>query len=104
MCYFILENSKFCDIINSINDVTKNKLCHFILEKIKFFVNTNNIIYKYMTWFKRISVKEYDDLIKSKNKIYNITPNFTSPELMNKYRDDDDDIINKKNWNWWKNK
>ena len=41
-----------------------------------------------MTWFKQISVKEYDDLIKNKNRIYNITPNFTSVELMNKYRDD----------------
>ena len=47
-----------------------------------------------MTWFKQISVKEYDDLIKNKNKIYNITPNFTSPELLNKYRDDNN--INKK--------
>ena len=41
-----------------------------------------------MTWFKQISVKEYDDLIKNKNKIYNITPNFSSVELLNKYRDD----------------
>ena len=47
-----------------------------------------------MTWFKQISVKEYDDLIKNKNKIYNITPHFTSPELLNKYKDDDP-IINK---------
>ena len=47
-----------------------------------------------MTWFKQISVKEYDDLIKNKNKIYNITPNFTSVELLNKYKDDDP-IINK---------
>ena len=47
-----------------------------------------------MTWFKQISVKEYDELIKNKNKIYNITPQFTSIELMNKYRDDDN--INKK--------
>ena len=46
-----------------------------------------------MTWFKQISVKEYDDLIKNKNKIYNITPHFTSVELLNKYRDDP--IINK---------
>ena len=42
-----------------------------------------------MTWFKQISVKEYDDLIKNKNKMYDITPHFTSPELLNKYRDDD---------------
>ena len=48
-----------------------------------------------MTWFKQISVKEYDDLIINKNKIYNITPHFTSPELLNRYRDDDDNI-NKK--------
>ena len=47
-----------------------------------------------MTWFKQISVKEYDDLIKNKNKIYNITPHFTSVELLNKYKDDDP-IINK---------
>ena len=45
-----------------------------------------------MTWFKQISVKEYGKLIENKNKIYNITPNFTSVELLNKYRDDDDDI------------
>ena len=47
-----------------------------------------------MTWFKQISVKEYDDLIKNKNKIYNITPHFTNVELLDKYRDDDS-IINK---------
>ena len=48
-----------------------------------------------MTWFKQISVKEYDELIKNKNKMYNITPHFTTVELMNKYRDDDD-VINEK--------
>ena len=48
-----------------------------------------------MTWFKQISVKEYDELIKNKNKIYNITPHFTNVELLNKYRDDDS-VINKK--------
>ena len=61
-----------------------------------------------MTWFKQISVKEYDELIKNKNKMYNITPNFTSVELLNKYRDDDaninknieiDEKINKQNVN-----
>ena len=46
-------------------------------------------------WFKKITVKEYDNLIKNKNKMYNISKNFTSPELMNKYRDEDD-IINEK--------
>ena len=48
-----------------------------------------------MDWFKKISVKEYEDLIKNKNKMYNISKNFTAPELMNKYRDEDE-IINKK--------
>ena len=60
-----------------------------------------------MTWFKQISVKEYDDLIKNKNKIYNITPHFTTVELLNKYRDDNninknieiDEKINKQNKN-----
>ena len=46
-------------------------------------------------WFKKITVKEYDDLIKNKSKMYNISKNFTTPELMNKYRDEDE-IINKK--------
>ena len=46
-------------------------------------------------WFKKITVKEYDNLIKNKNKMYNISKNFTSPELMNKYRDEDQ-IINEK--------
>ena len=60
-----------------------------------------------MTWFKQISVKEYDDLIKNKNKMYNITPHFSTIELMNKYRDDTninksieiDEKINKQNEN-----
>ena len=60
-----------------------------------------------MTWFKQISVKEYEELIKNKNKMYNITPHFTSIELMNKYRDDVninknieiDEKINKQNEN-----
>ena len=45
-----------------------------------------------MTWFKQISVKEYDNLIKNKNRLYNITRHFTSVELLNKYRNDDDNI------------
>ena len=46
-----------------------------------------------MDWFKKISVKEYEDLIK--NKMYNKTKSFSTPELLNKYRDEDD-LINKK--------
>ena len=54
-----------------------------------------------MVWFKQMSVKEYDDLMKNRNKMYNITLQFTSVELLNKYRDKDD-IINK-NLNSMKN-
>ena len=60
-----------------------------------------------MTWFKQISVKKYDELIKNKNKMYSITPHFTTVELLNKYRDDAninknieiDEKINKQNEN-----
>ena len=61
-----------------------------------------------MTWFKQISIEEYNNLIKNKNKMYNITPHFTNVELLNKYRDNDDNInknieidekINKQNEN-----
>ena len=48
-----------------------------------------------MTWFKLISVKACENLIKNKNKMYNITPQFNSPEILNRYRDEDDNI-NKK--------
>ena len=48
-----------------------------------------------MNGFKKITVKEYDDLIKNKNKMYNISKNFTLPELMNKYRDEDQNINEK---------
>ena len=69
----------------------------FIIDDIKtsnvhYYFLKDNIIYKYMTWFKQISVKEYDNLIKNKNKMYNITPHFSSVELLNKYRNDDDNI------------
>ena len=95
MCHFILENSQISCHHNKNSCYYKNKLCHFILKKVKSYIITNNIIYKYMTWFKRISVKEYENLIRNKNKMYNITPQFTSPEILNKYRDEDDNI-NKK--------
>ena len=74
MCHFILANRKFCVITNSNHIITKNKLCHFILEKNKIYDITNNIIYKYMTWYKQISVKEYEDLIKIKIKFIILHP------------------------------
>ena len=38
--------------------------------------------------FKEISLKEYQDLVKNQSKIFNLTPNFTNSEILNKYRDD----------------
>ena len=38
--------------------------------------------------FKEISLKEYRDLVENQNKIFNLNPNFSSPEIMNKYRYD----------------
>ena len=48
-----------------------------------------------MDWFKKIFVEEYEDLIKNKNKMYIITKNFSTPEILNKYRDEDDNINRK---------
>ena len=48
-----------------------------------------------MAWFKQTSVKDYEKLVKTENKMYNITPQFSAPELLNKYKDEDD-IVNKK--------
>ena len=48
-----------------------------------------------MTWFRKIAAKGYENLIKNKNKMYNITPQFSTPELLNKYRDEDDNINEK---------
>ena len=36
---------------------SQNNLCHFILEIVKFYVITNNMIYKYMNWFKKYLLK-----------------------------------------------
>ena len=38
--------------------------------------------------FKEISLKEYQDLVENKNKISNLTPNFSTPEIMTTYRND----------------
>ena len=43
-----------------------------------------------MTSFKKMSLKEYQDLVKNKNRIYDLTQNFTSPEILNRYRNEDD--------------
>ena len=97
MCHFILQNSKISCHHKFNSYYHKNKLCHFILENSKILVMiTNNIIYKYI-WLglNKFLLKIMKILIKNKNKMYNITPQFSSVELLNKYRDEDQ-IINKK--------
>ena len=40
--------------------------------------------------FKTIDVKEYNKLLKNKQKMFDMT--FPSPEIINKYRDEDNKI------------
>ena len=39
--------------------------------------------------FKEITPEEYDQLVENKNKIFDLTQRFTSPEILNKYRNDE---------------
>ena len=50
------------------------------------------VIYKYIMTFVQISPEEYDRLIKNKNKIYDMTKKFSTPEILNKYREEDENI------------
>ena len=53
-----------------------------------------------MTSFETISLDEYKKLIDNEKKIFDLTENFTTPEILNKYRHTDknveDKIIKKK--------
>ena len=51
--------------------------------------------------FKNITPEEYDRLVKNKNKIYDLT--FKTPEILNKYRDDEN-IYNEIKYEEKKNK
>ena len=66
-----------------------NDLCHHKL-----------YIIKYMS-FKRITLEEYDMLIKNKNRIFDLT--FPTTERLNKYRDDKN-IYDEINYNEKQNK
>ena len=48
-----------------------------------------------MTFFKTISLDEYKKLIDNEKKIFDLTENFTTPEILNKYRDSDKNIEDK---------
>ena len=48
-----------------------------------------------MTSFETISLDEYQRLIDNEKKIFDLTENFTSPEILNKYRYTDENIDKK---------
>ena len=48
-----------------------------------------------MTSFETISLNEYKKLIDNEKKIFDLTENFTSPEILNKYRDSDKKVEDK---------
>ena len=48
-----------------------------------------------MTSFETITPEEYQRLIDNEKKIFNLTENFTTPEILNKYRHTDKNIEDK---------
>ena len=48
-----------------------------------------------MTSFTTISLQEYKKLVDNERKIFDLTDNFTTPEILNKYRHSDKNIDDK---------
>ena len=48
-----------------------------------------------MTSFATITPEEYQRLVDNEKKIFDLTDNFTSPEILNKYRDSDKNVEDK---------
>ena len=48
-----------------------------------------------MTSFETISLNDYKKLVDNEKKIFDLTDNFTSPEILNKYRHTDENIDKK---------
>ena len=48
-----------------------------------------------MTSFTTISLNEYKKLVDNEKKIFDLTENFTTPEILNKHRDSDKNIEDK---------
>ena len=48
-----------------------------------------------MTSFETITLEEYKKLIDNEKKIFDLTENFTTPEILNKYRHSDKNIDDK---------
>ena len=45
-----------------------------------------------MTSFETISLDDYKNLVDNEKKIFDLTSNFTTPEILNKYRDSDKNV------------
>ena len=45
-----------------------------------------------MTSFDTISLDDYKKLVDNKKKIFDLTENFATPEILNKYRNTDKNI------------
>ena len=48
-----------------------------------------------MTSFETITLEEYEKLVDNEKKIFDLTENFTTPEILNKYRYADKNIEDK---------
>ena len=48
-----------------------------------------------MTSFTTITPEEYKELVDNERKIFDLTENFTTPEILNKYRHTDKNIEDK---------
>ena len=48
-----------------------------------------------MTSFETITPEEYQRLIDNEKKIFDLTDNFTTPEILNKYRHSDENVDKK---------
>ena len=48
-----------------------------------------------MMSFETISLDDYKELIENEKKIFDLTENFTNPEILNKYRHSDKNVEDK---------
>ena len=48
-----------------------------------------------MTSFETINLDDYKKLVDNERKIFNLTENFTTPEILNKYRHSDKNVEDK---------
>ena len=48
-----------------------------------------------MTLFETINLDDYKKLVDNERKIFDLTKNFTTPEILNKYRHSDKNVDDK---------